>query len=385
MPNYDIIVLGVGSMGSAACYYLASRGLKILGLEQFDIPHDRGSHAGQSRIIRKAYFEHPDYVPLLQRAYENWTELEHKTGHQVYWPTGLLYAGQPAAALIIGVIESSEKYNIPIEKLSSVATRSRFPAFHIPDDYEVVFEPDAGFLTPERAIALFVEQAIQSGAEIHTKENATSWKREGDSMVVTTNRNTYACQKLIITAGPWAAQMIPSLSADLKVTRQAIGWMIPHHSQLFRLDYFPCWLIDDHTQPGMHYGFPMLPVGRFGPPVGLKVAHHYPGKITHPDQVDRQVHPDDEEQLIATLKKFIPKSYAHTHTMRTCLYTNTPDEHFIIDFLPEHEKKVVIAAGFSGHGFKFASVVGEVLADLAVDGNTRMPVGFLSLDRFCKS
>jgi sarcosine oxidase len=131
----------------------------------------------------------------------------------------------------------------------------------------------------------------------------------------------------------------------------------------------------------MHYGFPMLPVGRFGPPVGLKVAHHYPGKITHPDQVDRQVHPGDEEQLIATLKKFIPKSYAHTHTIRTCLYTNTPDEHFIIDFLPEQEKKVVIAAGFSGHGFKFASVVGEVLADLAVDGNTRIPIGFLGVER----
>ncbi len=380
--NFDAIVLGVGSMGSATSYYLASRGYSVLGLEQFDIPHDQGSHAGQSRIIRKAYFEHPDYVPLLERAYENWKEIETKTSSQIYFPTGLLYAGKPNDILIKGVRESAEKYSVKVESLSNAQAKDRFPQFKIPESYEVLFEPDAGFVTPERAVLLYVEQAIQAGAHIQTKEKAISWKKEGEIVTVTTTKETYACKKLIITAGPWASNMIPGFSGQLKVTRQIIAWVNPKVRKDFELGQFPCWLIDDHTQPGMYYGFPILPVGKFGGPIGLKVALHYPGQPTDPDAVNRIPSKNDERDLIRAIEKLLPEGYSSTHVMKTCLYTNTPDENFLLDFLPGYNQQVAIAAGFSGHGFKFVSVVGEIMADLAMNGKTDLPIGFLNAQRF---
>lgn len=380
--NLDVIVLGVGSMGSSTCYYLAKRGYSVLGLEQFDIPHDQGSHAGQSRIIRKAYFEHPDYVPLLQRAYENWKEIEAISGSQIYFPTGLLYAGKPNDVLIKGVRESATKYNVNVESLSISETKDRFPQFQIPEGYDVLFEPDAGFVTPERAVLLYVEQAIHAGAHIHTKEKAISWKKEGDIISVTTNKETYTCKKLIITAGPWAGQLIPGFSNQLKVTRQVITWVNPTAWKPFELGQFPCWMIDDHTQHGMYYGFPVLPVGKFGAPIGLKVALHYPGLISNPDAVNRIPSKEDEKIVIDGINKFLPEGYASTHVLKTCLYTNTPDENFVLDFLPGYNHQVVIAAGFSGHGFKFVSVVGEIMTDLAMNGTTELPIGFLNIRRF---
>jgi len=380
--NFDVIVLGVGSMGSATCYYLASRGYRVLGLEQFDIPHDQGSHGGQSRIIRKAYFEHPDYVPLLQRAYHNWKELEIITNTQVYFPTGLLYAGKPGDMLIKGVSESAEKYNVKVETLSATETKERFPQFQIPDEYDVLFEPDAGLLTPERAILLFVDQAIRQGATIRTKEPALAWRKEGETISVTTRKNTYTCKKLIITAGAWAGKMIPGFSNQLKVTRQVIAWVNPKESATFELGKFPCWLIDDHARNGMYYGFPVLPVGEFGPPIGLKAGLHFPGLVSNPDAVDRIPSQEDEDDVIDALHRFLPDGYSSTHTLKTCLYTYTPDENFVIGFLPGYDQQVAIAVGFSGHGFKFASVVGEIMADLAMTGKTEMPIGFLSAERF---
>lgn len=380
--NFDVIVLGVGSMGSSTCYYLAKQGYSVLGLEQFDIPHDQGSHAGQSRIIRKAYFEHPDYVPLLERAYENWKEIEHKTESQIYFPTGLLYAGKSSDILIKGVRESANKYNVKVESLSDAQVNDRFPQFQIPDGYDVLFEPDAGFVTPERAVLLYVEQAIQSGAHIHTKEKVISWKKEGEAITVITNKVTYTCKKLIITAGPWAGNMIPGFLTQLKVTRQVIAWLNPKEREPFELGQFPCWLIDDHTQPGMYYGFPVLPVGKFGAPIGLKVALHYPGQVSDPDAVNRIPSKEDEAMLIGAINKFLPKGYSSTHVLKTCLYTNTADENFVLDFLPGYDDQVAIAAGFSGHGFKFVSVVGEIMADLAMKGKTELPIGFLNVQRF---
>lgn len=379
--NFDVIVLGVGSMGSATCHYLAKRGHRVLGLEQFEIPHDQGSHAGQSRIIRKAYFEHPNYVPLLQRAYENWKSLESDTGAQVYFPTGLLYAGKPDGTLIQGVKESSEKYSVTIESWKASESKIRFPQFNIPDNYEILFEPDAGLITPERAILLFVEQAIKHGAEIHTKEKVSQWKKSGAGISVTTNKGVYNCAKLIITAGPWASQFIRSLSTKLSVSRQVIAWANPKQTAPFELGKFPCWLIDDESKPGMYYGFPILPVGQFGGPIGLKTAHHYPGFVIDPDNVNRIASVEEESNIIYALNKFLPEGYKSMHVLKTCLYTNTPDENFVIDFLSGYDN-VVIAAGFSGHGFKFASVVGEIVADLAIKGNTSMPIDFLNINRF---
>ncbi len=369
-------------MGSSTCYYLAKQGYQVLGLEQFDIPHDQGSHSGQSRIIRKAYFEHPDYVPLLERAYQNWKELEGITKSQVYFRTSLLYAGKPDDVLIKGVRESAIKYSLNVEALSAEGTRKRFPAFQIPESYEVLFEPDAGFLTPERAVLLYVDQAIRLGATIHTKEKVLGWKKEGDVIEVQTNKGIYHCAKLVITAGPWAGQLIPSFERKLTVTRQVIAWVNAKQPETYALGRFPCWLIDDDTKPGIYYGFPQLPVAKFGAPIGLKIAFHHPGDVSNPDQVNRIISPKDENDLVSAMHRFLPNAYASTHVLKTCLYTNTSDEHFVLDFLPGYDQQVAMAAGFSGHGFKFVSVVGEIMADLVANGKTDLPIEFLSAQRF---
>ena len=382
--NFDIIVIGVGSMGSATCYQLAQQGYDVLGLEQFDIPHDQGSHAGQSRIIRKAYFEHPDYVPLLQRAYHNWKQIETAANTQVYFPTGLLYAGKSDDALIKGVRASAAAYQLEVESLSKQDATRRFPAFHFPESYEVMFEPDAGFLTPERCITVYADQAIRLGTTLRTKAKVLEWRKEGTGIAVKTNHGTYFSNKLVITAVPWAGQLIPSLRQSLNVTRQAIAWVNTKHPDSFALGNFPCWLIDDDSMPGMYYGFPQLPVAQFGAPIGMKLAYHYPGAISDPDQVNRVTALPDEEHLVNALERFLPNAYATTHTMKTCLYTNTHDEHFVIDFLAGYEQRVAVAAGFSGHGFKFVSVVGEIMADLVTKGKTDLPIDFLSAQRLRK-
>jgi sarcosine oxidase len=380
--NFDVIVVGVGSMGSSTCYYLAKQGYKVLGLEQFDITHELGSHAGQSRLIRQAYFEHPDYVPLLKRAYQNWKSLEEETGTQVYYKTGLLYFGKRDDVVMQGVRESASKYSINVNDLTAQQLTDQFPQFNIPTRYDRLIEPDAGFITPERAILLYTQRAIQFGADIHTKEKLIEWNKIGESITVKTNKQTYRCSKLIITAGAWASKVIPKLASPLKVTRQLVTWVKPKKWKSFELGAFPCWTIADDTQSGIYYGFPILPVEKFGGPIGLKLGHHAHGMVSDPDQVNRSVSRDEEANLIAALHKFIPDGYESTHVMKTCLYTNTPDENFILDHLPGYDKTVVIATGFSGHGFKFVSVVGEIMADLAMKGSTSQPIGFLNAQRF---
>ncbi|HEY5824366.1 MAG TPA: N-methyl-L-tryptophan oxidase [Cyclobacteriaceae bacterium] len=379
--NYDVIVLGVGSMGSSACYHLAKRGFKVLGLEQFDIPHELGSHAGQSRIIRKAYGEGSDYVPLLERAYQNWKTLESETGSQVYYKTGLAYFGAPEDPFLKTVKNSSVKYKIPLDHFTAEECDRKYPQFKLPQNFQRMEEPDAGFITPERSILLYVEQAILKGAVIRTKEKVIDWKRERGSVTVTTNRGTYKAKKLVITVGPWAGKMIPALASKLTITRQAIAWVKPKKWEQFTLGKFPCWILQNKEYD--FYGFPILPVGTFGGPLGMKLALHFPGAdTTDPDAVNRNTKESDEKVLIDFLNQFIPDGYENTLVMKTCLYTNSPDKDFIIDYLSGFDKDVVLATGFSGHGFKFVSVVGEILADLAMNGSTSLPIGFLNAKRF---
>src|SRR5215470_2192863 len=287
--TFDVIVIGVGSMGSSACYHLAGRGCKVLGLEQFDVAHEFGAHAGESRIIRKAYFENSEYVPLLERAYHNWGLLEAETGTQIYFKTGLVYFGPPHHLLIKGVKQSASLYQVALENIDHSVAAKRFPSVHIPNDFEILFEPEAGFVTPENAIRLFAKQATGKGAEIHTHEKVIQWKQDGQGVAVTTDRNVYSCKKLIITAGPWAGKMIPALTSKLKITRQFVAWINPKKWNDFELGNFPCWLMTDESSKGCYYGFPILNESKFGPPRGLKVAHHYPARETDPDHVDRQI------------------------------------------------------------------------------------------------
>lgn len=379
--NYDVVVLGVGSMGSSTCYQLAKKGYKVLGLEQFDIPHELGSHFGQSRIIRKAYGEASDYVPLLERAYVNWQSLESETGHQIYYKTGLVYFGPKNDAFLETVKKSSSEYNIPVNQLTEEDCIQKYPQFKLRPDFERLEEPNAGLLTPERSILLYVQQALYNGAVIRTKENVVEWKRENGTITIKTNKGIYQTKKLIITAGAWSAKMIPSLAQNFKVTRQALAWVQPKKWVDFELGNFPCWNLIHNGY--FFYGFPVLPAGKFGGPLGLKLALHYPGEnVTDPDMVIRRTKASDETVLIDFLNTYIPNGYHNTLEIKTCLYTNTPDENFMVDYLPNYDKDIVIAAGFSGHGFKFTSVIGEILADLAIKGNTQLPIAFLNAQRF---
>jgi sarcosine oxidase len=378
---FDVIVLGVGSMGSATCYYLSKAGLRVLGIEQFDIPHELGSHHGQSRIIRKAYFEHPDYVPLLERAYTNWRALEAASGVQIYLPTGLLYLGRADHFLVRDSLASAMKYGIRMDKLGESVMRNRYPQVRLPEHFTCLFEPDAGLVTPERAVLAYTDLAIRNGAVIQTKTQVHRWEKNGSGYIVETNRGRFSAQKMVITAGPYTSELVPELSSSLAVTRQVAAWVIPKDPSAFALGNWPCWTLAEDGKPGIYYGFPVLPVGQFNGPIGFKLAHHSAGDACKPHTVSRDPTPEDEANLVRILDKYFPGSHAMTHLMKTCLYTNTPDEHFIIDFLPGHDKSVAIAAGFSGHGFKFASAVGEILADLVTRGKTPLPVGFLHAGR----
>jgi len=369
-------------MGASACYFLAKRGCKVLGIDQFDIPHEQGSHTGQSRIIRKAYFEHPDYVPLLDSAYKNWKEFEAETGSRIYYETGLVYFGDAQSDMMQGIKRSASLYKVPLEKIAAAPAAKRFTQFNIPTGFETLFEPGAGFVTPEKAIKLYAEYAKNKGASIHTNETVIEWKKEGKDVVVITGKDVYRCRKLVITAGAWTGKLISSLADKIKVTRQSVAWIKPRKEKDFALNNFPCWMIADDKKPGCYYGFPVLPMAEFGQPEGLKIAYHYPATITDPDKVNRGLANDDRKELDYFLDKYMPGVFDSTVSFKTCLYGNSPDENFIIDKLPGYEEHVVVACGFSGHGFKFVSVVGEILADLALEGTTIHPIGFLNARRF---
>ncbi|HUR65255.1 MAG TPA: N-methyl-L-tryptophan oxidase [Chitinophagaceae bacterium] len=381
--KYDVIIIGVGSMGSSACFHLASRGYKVLGLEQFDtVPHDEGSHSGQSRIIRKAYFEHSDYVPLLNRAYENWQQLEQLTGRQVYFQIGLLYVGPHDHEVIRGVKSAADKYGILLESLSAKQQEKFSPHFHLSTADEMLFEPDAGFLLPEKIISLYIQEAIKKGAVIKTGEKVLEWKKENAVLKVLTHKGSYYTDKLILTAGAWTEQVIKQLSVPLKVTRQVVVWVEPADPAVFIPENFPCWLIAGENIRGAWYGFPYLSGLNFPGPTGLKFAKHYAAEQTEPGKVNRQVSEEEIKTLLNEAKKYFKPASNKVTAVKTCLYTNTWDEHFIIDHLPGYEDDVTIACGFSGHGFKFVSVVGEIVADLSTKGKTDLPIDFLGLKRF---
>jgi sarcosine oxidase len=281
-----------------------------------------------------------------------------------------------------GVRIASETYGIRIDVTNPSACAASNPHLAIPSDYDCLFEPDAGFVTPEKSIRLYADKAIGSGAEIITGTKVEYWKDKGRLFEVYTTAGVFFAEKLVITSGPWTTQVLPALSVPLKVTRQVLAWVMPAEPEHVSLGNFPCWMIAVDDLPGCFYGFPMLPSGRFSGPEGFKLAWHYPGKICDPDSVDRTDMKDEEAVLKDFLHRFFPGLYISTNLLKTCLYTNSPDEHFIIDFLPGFEQRVVVAAGFSGHGFKFASAFGEILSEMAIHGKTNMPVGFLGIQRF---
>ncbi|HLW68070.1 MAG TPA: N-methyl-L-tryptophan oxidase [Gemmataceae bacterium] len=374
--HFDVIVLGCGGMGSATLFELARRGRRVLGLEQFDLVHKLGSSHGHTRVIRKAYYEHPNYVPLVQRALERWYDLEQVTGRHLLTECGCLSLGLPGSEMIQGVQQSAREHRLSVELFSQVDVKRRFPVFQIPEDYVGVLGHDAGFLYVEDCVRSHLEAAQRSGAEIHANEPVLNWRPAASGVEVRTERERYFADRLVVTAGPWAGQMLAAWGEPLTVMRQTLHWFGTADDSQFRRDRFPIYLAE--VPEGIYYGLPAIDAN------GPKVARHY-GAPELPDvgAINRIVTAEDELQVRGFLNCYLPAVNGPQTRADVCIYTLTPDRHFILDLHPEHSQ-VAIAAGFSGHGFKFASVVGEFMADLVEHGRTQMSIEMFRLGRFKK-
>ena len=372
--QFDCIVIGVGGMGSSAVYNLAKRGQKVLGLEKFDIPHSEGSSHGVNRIIRLAYYEHPSYVPLLRRAYEMWSEIEAIAHEQLLYKVGSIDTAPSGHEVFEGSLESCLEHDIPHEVLDHKQINERFPGYEMPPGQMGLYQADGGFVLSERSIVAYVNAAVLESAEIHARESVIKWEPEGDGVRVFTDRTEYTADRLVITAGAWAAGMVPFLEKLAVPERQVLAWLQPTKPSLFAPENFP--IFNAYFQEGRYYGFPV-----FGIP-GFKIGrYHHLEEVADPDHMEREVTKEDEDILRAAVSRYFPKANGTLMTLKTCLFTNTPDEHFIIDKVPGLPQ-VTVAAGFSGHGFKFASVVGEIVGDLAIKGETSHNIDLLKIDRF---
>ncbi|KAB1073504.1 N-methyl-L-tryptophan oxidase [Methylobacterium planeticum] len=374
-PNtYDVIVAGVGGMGSAACWHLARRGVRVLGLERFDIPHAMGSSHGFNRIIRLAYFEDPSYVPLLRRAYENWRELESRFGEQLLFITGSVDAGPAGSTMVEGSLAACRTHDLAHRHLSGAELRRLAPGYDLPDSHQAVLQPDGGFVSAERAIVAHVAMAQEAGAEIHAREPVLGWEPTASGVRVRTERGTYEAGRLVISAGSWMGEFVPALRRVAVPERQVLGWFQPREPALFTPERFPVFNME--VDEGKFYGFPVWHVP------GFKIGrwHHF-GETGSADTLSRDCGPRDEEALRPCLRRYFPGADGPTMALRACFFTNTPDEHFVIDTLPDLPQ-VVVASPCSGHGYKFCSVVGEILADLSTAGSTRFDLSLHAIRRF---
>jgi sarcosine oxidase len=372
---YDVIVVGVGGMGSSTVAHLARRGVRVLGLEQYDIPHERGSSHGLSRIIRLAYFEHPAYVSLLHRAYELWWALEHEVQERLLLITGSLDIGTVDSTVFGGALKAAQCHHLVHEVLEPEALRRRFPGYGLQAPLLGLYQPQGGLLAAERCIVAHVNTALRHGAHIHGREALQGWESREDGIVVRTSRGTYQAQRLVLTAGAWTHQLVTQYTGTLQPERQVMLWLQPRVPAHFQMGAFP--VFNMAVEEGTFYGLPIYSIP------GFKCArwHHLEQAIDDPACMDRDCHPEDEVILRAFVRRYFPDGDGPTLSMRTCLFTNTPDTHFVIDAHPD-SPHVFIAGGFSGHGFKFCSVVGEILADLAQDGSTRHDISLFRATRF---
>jgi sarcosine oxidase len=375
MRNFDVIVAGSGGMGTATAAHLARRGARVIALDRFPPGHGRGSSHGQTRLIRLAYFEHPDYVPLLRRARELWRSLERESGTPLLTECGLLSSGPADGDVIAGTLRSAREHGLAVERMTAGEAMRRWPAFTIPQDWQSVFEAEAGYLAVEACVRGHAEVAARHGAVIEADHDIRGWRVEGGSVVVETSREIVTANRLVLCPGPWAADLLQLPAIPFTVLRKSLFWYSPS-AGLSAADAasLPTFAFD--TPRGFFYGFPPLDAR------GLKLAEHTGGRVvTDPLHVDRAIDATEQATIEGWLADHLP-GVGHARTAHeVCLYTMSPDHHFVVGLHPAHPQ-VAVAAGFSGHGFKFASVIGEVLADLALTGTTPHPVGFLAPLRF---
>jgi len=378
----DVIVVGLGAAGSATLLTLAQRGIRCAGIDRFDPPHDQGSSHGLSRLIRLCYFEHPDYVPLLHKSYERWRELQATTSSPVFRVTGGLYIGMPHDPFVLGSLNSARTHGLAHELLAADAVSSRFPQFVMHSGEQAFFEPTTGVLFPENAIAATLSRARELGAQTLTHESVTKWSANARSVEIHTNRRVLHAASVVFCTGAWMPQIVPELKPVLSITRQVLAWFHPAESRVLHTPQMPAWAISE-PDGSAHYGFPMFSPESAGqmPPggYGFKVALHKLGDPSDPDAVDRRVRDDEITSLAAFLESRIPRAISADRKLldaKVCLYTSTPDQHFLIDRHPAHENVVVVSA-CSGHGFKLSPAMGLAAADLATQGTTSLPIQFL--------
>jgi sarcosine oxidase len=361
-------------MGSAAAYHLAKRGASVVALEQHEPGHDMGSSHGLTRIIRLAYFEHPSYVPLLRRAFALWRELEEESGERLLHVTGAIDAGTPGSRVLEGSLESCRVHGLRHEVLEAVEVNERFPGFNLPEGFRAVFQPDGGFLEPERCIRAHASLARKLGAEMRTGARARGWTRDTRGVVVQLEDGVIRARQLVMCAGAWTSKLLPSLAPLLRPERQVVGWFGIEDRNAFVHGRFPVFVMT--TPEGHFYGFPEFDVP------GFKIGkYHHRSELVDPDQVRRAVDATDEAVLRRCVGSYFRGANGPMVRSSTCLFTNTPDEHFIIDRLPDAPEVLVISA-CSGHGFKFCSVMGEVVAELTQEGSTKHDLGLFRLERF---
>jgi sarcosine oxidase len=375
--RYEVAVIGLGGMGSAAAWHLARRGHRVIGVEQFGPAHDRGSSHGASRMVRQAYYEDPRYVPLAVRAYHLWDELASLTGRTTLVSTGGLMIGPADGAVVTGTLGSAEAWGLPHEVLDATDVAERFPTLRLGSGDLAVFEPGAGLVDPEATVAAHLDLATATGATILFDTTVTGWELDRSGVVVRTTSGAVGADRLVVCAGPWTAKVLGGLRVPLSVERQVQHWFAPSgDTGRFALGRHPVYLWE--YEPGAEfYGFPMLGDGR-----GAKAAFYHRGRTADPDHLDRRVTEAEAGPLRDVLSDRIPDLAGRWVSGMACMYTMTPDRHFVVGAVDGTDGRVIVAAGFSGHGFKFVPAIGELLADLATELPPRSDCSLFDPDRF---
>jgi sarcosine oxidase len=375
--GHDVAVVGLGGMGSAILAHCAAHGASAVGIEQFEPAHDRGSSHGKTRMIRKAYFEDAAYVPLVLRAYELWRELERAAGDEILRITGVLSVGDESSKIIQGTRRAAGEHDLPVESLSQREVKARYPSLELRQDEVALLEIDGGVLDPERAVRAHLKVGEANGAEMRFGAAMESWHAMDKGFAIRlTDGTQLSANKLVLSLGPWFQETLEALGVRIRVQRNIQAWFSPD-SHTYDAPDFPAFLVDRKDLPAPLYGFP-----DFGD--GVKAAFHGFGDLTDAEQIDREVDPArDVEPIARAMEQWMPGAARSLREAKPCMYTLTPDEHFVIDHHPDYAN-LILCGGFSGHGFKFAPVVGEIAAGLALDGGSRHGIEFLSLRRFVR-
>jgi sarcosine oxidase len=371
--KFDVVIVGLGAMGSAALYHLASRGVKVLGIDRFVTPHIHGSTHGRTRIIREAYYEHPCYVPIVQRAYELWASLEKEIGEQLFVQTGGLMVGPPEGELFEGALRSATEHGLAHTILEPSQVHARFPGFRVPEGSMALHEPRAGLLFPEKCVEAHLALAMRAGATIRSGVTVTDWNAD-DTVRIGTDAGELRARTLILAAGPWLPALVPDLELPLEVERQLFHWFEPaSHREWYDAAHSPISLIE-YADGRFFATFP--DVGH-----GVKAGVHHEGSVIDIDAPRAPATEAEGAELQALLSRYLPQAAGRILDRATCVYTNTPDHDFLLDHHPAHAN-VLIASPCSGHGFKFSSAIGEILADMATTGETGFDLSPFAISRF---